>query len=81
MSEILGRKIDLPEGRFVFFAAADETYYLGFRNQQGQQTRLSLSREAKDALRALLSDPEAGLPLAECPDEQPLMMWKYVSTT
>lgn len=79
MHDVLGRKIDLPDGRLVFFAATDDRYYIGFRNECGEDTKLTLSREAKDALSALLSDPTVGAPLAPFPSGGGPVMWKLVS--
>lgn len=55
---VVGKTIDLAGGRHVFVGTSDrpDTFYLGFRNLEGEETRLVISREAKDALTALLVD-------------------------
>lgn len=51
---ISGFQIDLSEGRHVFVAEADGCFCIRFRNAEGNETRLRLSKEAGDALRYLL---------------------------
>jgi len=53
---IIGHRIKLTNDRFVFVGSSDATdlTYIAFRNAQGEETRLSLSPEAKDALVSLL---------------------------
>jgi len=78
MAEVLGRTIHLSDGRLVFFGTSAETpesYYLGFRNAEGDDKKLILSREAKDALAILLKDPMAGMPLKDFPHK---MQWRKV---
>jgi len=78
MSEVLGRTIHLSEGRIVFFGTCKdkpEEYYIGFRNAEGDDKKLILSREAKDALALLLRDPTAGMPLKDFPHK---MQWRKV---
>lgn len=55
---VVGKTIDLSGGRRVFVGTSDQpdNYFLGFRNTEGEETRLVISREAKDALTALLMD-------------------------
>ena len=76
--KVLGRRIDLSDGRFVFFGTSEEQpdhFFLGFQNADEEQSKLRLSREAKDALVLLLKDPMAGMPLKEFPEK---MVWEHV---
>jgi hypothetical protein len=50
-----GYQIDLSEGRHVFVASQDDCFYIRFRNADGDETRMKLSKEAGDALRYLLA--------------------------
>jgi hypothetical protein len=55
--KVSGKHIDLDERRYVFVGLCDEepnTIFIGFRNAEGEETRLSISAEARDALVALL---------------------------
>lgn len=53
----------LDDTRLVFFGqnpATPDTWCLGFRNAEGEDTLLKLSQEAVDALKWLLTDPFKG---------------------
>ena len=76
--KVLGRRIELSDGRFVFFGTSEEktdSFYFGFQSKDGEQLKFILSREGKDALAILLKDPMAGMPLREFPEK---MIWKHV---
>lgn len=76
--KVLGRKIELSDGRFVFLGTSEEqtdAYYFGFQSKEGEQLKFILSREAKDALAILLKDPIAGMPLKEFPEKK---IWQVV---
>lgn len=75
---ILGRSIQLSEGRIVFVGTDMEApgmNYLAFRNANGDDNKFVLSDEAVAALKELLSDPLAGMPLKDFPHK---MVWKCV---
>lgn len=59
---IKGYQIELSEDRHVFVASQEDCFYIKFRNAEGHETRLKLSKEAGDALRYLLK------PLKESPE-------------
>lgn len=53
----------LDDVRLVFIgedADHPELMYLGFRNQEGEDTKLTLSKEAYQALRNLMNEPFKG---------------------
>jgi hypothetical protein len=54
--KVSGRTIDLPNGRHVFVGTSEvpDTFYIEFKSESGEETRVIISREAKDALTALL---------------------------
>jgi hypothetical protein len=55
VSETLtGYQIDLSDGRHVFVALDDDCFFIRFRNAEGEETRMKLSKEAGDALQYLL---------------------------
>jgi hypothetical protein len=76
---VLGRRIELSEGRVVFVGSRKgnpNERFIGFKNSEGDDTKLRLSKEAADALVLLLTDPAAGLPLAPFPHK---MEWRVVN--
>lgn len=63
MGEVLGRVERLSDERLVFVghdAERPNRIYLGFRNEDGAVTRMTLSNEAAAALARLLSGSAAG---------------------
>lgn len=68
--DVLGRHIDLPDGRVVFLGQSKkhpENRYVAFKNAEGRDTKLVLSAEALNALKKLLTSPMTGMPLATFP--------------
>lgn len=78
---ITGHAINFPEGRMVFLARhpkQPDTHLLGFVNNAGEQTRLTLSTEAMEAVCRLYTDPNAGT-ACEFPAPQPTeSRWRAV---
>jgi hypothetical protein len=74
---VLGRRIDLPDGGLVFFGTDDDVFFIGFKNIEGEELKFKLTRMAKDALLTLMTDDQAGLPLAEFPHK---LEWRVVET-
>lgn len=59
MSNISGHKVDLDEKRSVFVGRnvePDGLTYIKMVNEEGHETRLKISQEAREALVALLSN-------------------------
>lgn len=47
---VVGREIELSEGRRVFMAREGDLYYVRFKNSEGVVTKITLSPEAMEAL-------------------------------
>lgn len=78
MENVLGRTINLSKGRVVFLGTSKitpDTYYFGFLSEDGDELKFSLSREAKEALYTLLTNPMAGMPLRDFPHKK---IWRQV---
>lgn len=60
---IRGHVKRLDEKRLVFVGqnpAVADTWYLGFRNAEGEDTKIALSKEAYEALKWLMTEPFKG---------------------
>jgi hypothetical protein len=78
---IQGSAIRFPKGRMVFLARhpkKPDVHLLGFVNDIGEQTRLSLSTEAMEAICRLYTDPRAGESCAFPDLPPPESYWKQV---
>lgn len=64
---IEGRLVPLTKGRMVFLALQDDRAFLAFKSEIGTDATIVLSREAYDALKALMTDPVVGTPEREFP--------------
>lgn len=65
--EIEGRLVPLTKGRMVFLAIRDDSAFLAFKSSIGTDTTIVLSREAYDALAAMITDADVGTPEREFP--------------
>lgn len=75
---VQGRRIDLSDGRIVFLGADTEQpdrFFIGLRNAQQEDTKLTLSREAMAALVSLYNNEDTSLPLMDFPHQR---VWKLV---
>ena len=78
----LGRMLKLPGGRIVFLAEHPEepgTFLVGFKNSDGDDTKLILSAKALDALVALRGEPDLGKPEREFPFKKQPEIWRLAS--
>lgn len=81
MAKILGRLVGLSRGRVVFLAphpTKPHLYYVGFINEDGDETKLIMSGEALDALVAMRTDPLVGTPERAFPSKPKPPVWRLV---
>lgn len=56
----LGRMVRFSDGRVVFLAENNNSFYIGFKNAKGTDSKFVLSNEAFKAFVALATNPEFG---------------------
>ncbi len=81
MAEIEGRLVGLSDGRMVFLAEHPKEpgmFYVGFKNKDGDDTKLKLSADALDALVAMRTDPIVGTPERTFPHKPAPKEWRVV---
>jgi hypothetical protein len=65
-TRLIGHRVLLSDNRVVFIGKAEgddrEVTYVGFKNEHGKETKFTLSKEATEALKSLLNDPNFGEP-------------------
>ena len=74
---VTGHMIRLDDTRLVFLGNSPEhpgTWFLGFRNADGQDTKLTFSQEAMAALLNLATTPHTG-PKVNFPHKR---VWRFV---
>ena len=85
--EINGFKIDLPGNRYVWVGRHEGTAMIEFQNSEGEKTRVRLSKEAAEALRYLLGEPDKADDMvkafimhmtAAVEEQQPAFRWQVV---